>query len=87
LAWWNVAAVLSIFAVFAWWLCPSDSVVETQGSTSKALAMLDKVVMARWTTKNVRSQPGTPMVPGGYHLESGMVQVIAITKSQPHLRL
>lgn len=76
LVWGNVAAMLVLFAALGWWWYSSDPVVETQGTTRKAVAMLDKVVDARWSTKEVRLQGGAPMVPGEYHLESGMVQVL-----------
>lgn len=70
-----LAAVL-VFIAITGWRNPVEPSVEVPGTTSMAVAMLDRVVDAKWGMADGRPQLGDPLEPGELRLESGVVQVV-----------
>jgi len=74
---WAVAAVaLLLLTAIGWWRSTLLRSVDVPGTTSMAVAMLDRAVDAKWATAGERPQLGGPLEPGALRLESGMVQVV-----------
>src|SRR4051812_48520034 len=72
---WAVA-LAACFALLAAWgfqfLRPSDR----KGATSKAIAMLDRVVDAQWNQRDEIPRVGAPLEPGWLRLKSGLAQIV-----------
>src|SRR4051812_28351936 len=72
---WAVA-LAACFALLAAWgfqfLRPSDR----KGATSKAIAMLDRVVDAQWNQRDDAPRLGAPLEPGWLRLKSGLAQIV-----------
>lgn len=70
-----LAACLGVSAVLAWW--PGRGVVSTrEGTTSRAVAMLNRVVDAQWSADGIQPRVGAPIEPGWLRLESGLAQIV-----------
>ncbi|MES2569116.1 MAG: FecR domain-containing protein, partial [Verrucomicrobiota bacterium] len=69
-----VVALAACVAVLAggWWRTPWQS--DRKGTTSRAVAMLNQVVDAQWSSKAPRL--GAPLDPGWLQLKSGLAQVV-----------
>jgi hypothetical protein len=48
----------------------------TQGATSKAVAMLNRVVDAQWNAASEAPRLGAPLEPGWLRLQSGLAQIV-----------
>jgi len=69
------AACFALLATgwFAWQLSrPNDR----KGATSKAVAMLNRVVDAQWNTNMEAPRLGAPLEPGWLRLKSGLAQIV-----------
>src|SRR3954468_12674838 len=70
-----LAACVAVFAT-GWWalrfLQPSDR----KGTTSKAVAMLNRVVDAQWNQRDETPRLGAPLEPGWLRLKSGLAQIV-----------
>ena len=79
-----VASILGLAACVAllalgWWNLSSRTPsppAERQGTTSKAVAMLDRVVDAQWNQPGEAPRLGAPLEPGWLRLKSGLVQIV-----------
>jgi hypothetical protein len=69
------AACLGLMAVAVWGLWLRRAASRT-GSTSNAVAMLTRVVDARWDRHTQSLRPGSALEPGWLRLESGLAQVV-----------
>jgi hypothetical protein len=49
---------------------------ERKGATSKAVAMLDRVVDAQWDVSGTPPRPGAALEPGSLRLKSGLAQIV-----------
>ena len=54
------------------WSCPNDH----KGTTSKAVAMLNRVVEGQWNGSNQAPRLGAPLEPGSLRLKSGLAQIV-----------
>lgn len=70
-----LAACVAILAVGWWGLRPTQP-IERQGTTSKAVAMLDRAVDAQWNQSGEAPRLGAPLEPGWLRLKSGLVQIV-----------
>ena len=70
-----LAACLVLTAIGGWglWLRPSAT---RNGATSSAVAMLTRVVDARWSRNTAPVRVGSALAPGWLRLESGLAQVV-----------
>lgn len=59
-----------------WWGLQDRPTVERAGITSKAVAMLNRVVDAQWDQDDSTRQLGSPLEPGLLRLESGLAQIV-----------
>jgi hypothetical protein len=71
---WAWAAGLVLLLGAAWGFLPGRS--PRPGETSRAVAMLNRVVGARWKESERPPRLGAPLEPGTLHLESGLAQVV-----------
>ncbi len=67
------AAAVALIAA-GWWSLRQPA--ETVGTTSQAVAMLDRVVEAAWANGGAGPRLGAPLEPGILKLESGFAQVV-----------
>ena len=68
------ACLAMLLAGVGWWRRnPSTHRPE---ATSRAVAMLNRAVNARWNPENSGPQLGAPLEPGRLRLESGLVQIV-----------
>lgn len=81
-AWWKsmawtvaLAACLVLTALGVWNFWFRQPALRN-GATSKAVAMLTRVVDARWVSNAVPLRVGSALEPGWLRLESGLVQVV-----------
>lgn len=75
-AWtWAVAAAL-VFLTVGFWVLRPDSNGGKRGATSKAVALLNRVVDAQWEAGGPVPKLGAPLEPGWINLQSGMAQVV-----------
>ncbi|MCC6234755.1 MAG: FecR domain-containing protein [Verrucomicrobiales bacterium] len=75
-AWgWAVAAGIVLLVGAAWWLGLGRG-GHRRGETSRAVAMLNRVVNARWGGTERFPRLGTPLEPGRLLLESGLAQIV-----------
>jgi hypothetical protein len=70
-----LAACVAIFAI-AWWGLQPAPTTKRQGTTSKAVAMLDQAVDARWNLDGESPRLGAPLEPGWLRLKSGLAQIV-----------
>ena len=72
------AALAACFALLAagWWGFQLLRPDERKGATSKAVAMLDRVVDAQWSQRDEAPRLGAPLEPGWLRLRSGLAQVV-----------
>jgi hypothetical protein len=70
-----LASCVAIFAI-AWWGLRPTPPTERQGTTSKAVAMLDRAVDAQWNQSGEAPRLGAPLEPGWLRLKSGLAQVV-----------
>jgi hypothetical protein len=70
----SLAACFALLATGLWIFRPVRPVEGTP--TSKAVAMLDKTVDARWNNAGQIPRLGAPLEPGPLRLESGLAQVV-----------
>jgi hypothetical protein len=73
-----VLAIAACVAVLAagWWMLRLSPSSERQGATSKAVAMLSRVVDAQWNANTEAPRLGTPLEPGWLRLKSGLAQIV-----------
>ncbi len=74
---WAVALAAG-FALLAagWWGIRVWGPAERKGTTSKAVAMLNRAVDARWNQRGEIPRLGSPLDPGWLRLKSGLAQVV-----------
>lgn len=70
-----LAACLAVLAVGLWNLGRWRS-AERKGTTSEAVAMLNRAVDAQWSQDRAIPRVGAPLEPGWLRLESGLAQVV-----------
>jgi hypothetical protein len=68
-----LAACVALLAA-GWWALRHSHPGERQGTTSKAVAMLSRVVDAAWGAASPRL--GAPLEPGALRLKSGLAQIV-----------
>lgn len=74
---WAVALTAGLaLAAAAWWGLKARNSGERRGTTSTAVAMLNRVVDAEWLPGNEAPRSGAPLGPGWLRLDSGLVQVV-----------
>jgi hypothetical protein len=70
-----LAACLALLAA-GWWSLRTPQPSERKGTTSKAVAMLDRVVDPQWNPSGDAPRLGTPLEPGWLRIKSGLAQVV-----------
>jgi len=70
-----LAAGVALLAT-GWWGWRGWRQGERKGATSTAVAMLNRVVDARWASRDKSPRLGAPLEPGRLRLESGLAQVV-----------
>lgn len=70
-----LAACVALLAA-GWWGSRLAQPNERQGTTSKAVAMLARVVDAQWTQGGDAPRLGAPLEPGWLRLKSGLAQIV-----------
>ena len=70
-----LAACVAVAAV-GWWGVEHSRSGDRKGTTSKAVAMLNLVIDAQWSSAGDTLQPGSPLDPGWLRLKSGLAQVV-----------
>ncbi len=70
-----LAAGIAILLAAAWW-AGSSSLRNRRGETSRAVAMLNRTVHARWDRQEQIPKLGGPLEPGLLRLESGLAQIV-----------
>jgi hypothetical protein len=70
-----VAACLALLAAGGWWLRPAFT-GGRPGAASRAVAILNRVVDARWSGPDPAPRLGAPLEPGLLRLKSGLVQIV-----------
>jgi hypothetical protein len=70
-----MAAGLALLLAGRWWL-GHGRFGDRQGATSRAVAMLNRVVDARWNPPDRPSRLGAPLEPGRLRLDSGLAQIV-----------
>jgi ferric-dicitrate binding protein FerR (iron transport regulator) len=73
-----VVALATCVAILAagWWGLRPTQPTERQGTTSKAVAMLDRAVDAQWNQGGEAPRLGAPLEPGWLRLNSGLAQIV-----------
>ena len=71
----SLAACVALLAG-GWWGWREWRQDERKGATSKAVAMLNGVVDAQWTSRDEAPRLGAPLDPGWLRLKSGLAQVV-----------
>ena len=74
---WGIA-LAACFALLAtgWWAMRVSHPSERKGTTSKAVAMLNRVVDAQWNQHDETPRLGAPLEPGWLRLKSGLAQIV-----------
>jgi hypothetical protein len=62
--------------LMGWWALRFSHPDERQGTTSKAVAMLNRVVDAQWNASTGAPRLGAPLEPGTLRLKSGLAQIV-----------
>jgi hypothetical protein len=70
-----LAACVALLAT-GWWALRFSHPGERQGATSKAVAMLNRVVDAQWNQRDEAPRLGAPLEPGWLRLKSGLAQIV-----------
>jgi hypothetical protein len=70
-----LAACIAMLAT-GWWALRLSHPSERQGTTSKAVAMLDRVVDAQWNHRDEAPRLGAPLEPSWLRLKSGLAQIV-----------
>ena len=70
-----LAACLTLLTS-GWWALRLSQSSERKGVTSKAVAMLDRVVDAQWNANAEAPRLGGPLEPGWLRLKSGLAQIV-----------
>ena len=70
-----LAACVALLAT-GWWALRFSHPGERQGTTSKAVAMLNRVVDAEWNQQDKAPRLGAPLEPGWLRLQSGLAQIV-----------
>jgi len=70
-----LAACVALLAT-GWWAFRFTHRSERQGTTSKAVAMLNRVVDAQWNAASEVPRLGAPLEPGSLRLQSGLAQIV-----------
>ena len=74
---WAIALTAGLALVAAgWWGLSSRNPSARRGTTSTAVAMLNRVVDAEWQPGAEAPSPGAPLEPGWLRLESGLAQIV-----------
>jgi len=72
----GIAAGFALFAVAGWWKGRTSIATVAAAPTSRAVAMLDQTVEARWSTGQDSPRLGAPLDPGWLRLKSGLAQIV-----------
>ena len=59
-----------------WWGVSRLQSGDRKGTTTKAVAMLDRAVDAQWDQGNKSPRLGAPLEPGWLRLKSGLAQIV-----------
>jgi hypothetical protein len=70
-----LAACIALLAA-GWWMFRLSHSSDGKGATSKAVAMLNRVVDAQWQTDSEAPRLGVPLEPGWLRLKSGLAQIV-----------
>ena len=70
-----LAACVALLAT-GWWALQFPHWTARKGATSKAVAMLNRVVDAQWNQRNETPRLGAPLEPGWVRLRSGLAQIV-----------
>ena len=70
-----LAACVALLAA-GWWAFRFTHRSERQGTTSKAVAMLNRIVDVQWHAANEGPRLGAPLEPGWLRLKSGLAQIV-----------
>jgi len=74
---WAVALAASVaLLATGWFALRLSSRSDRKGTTSKAVAMLNRVVDARWSGSGEVPRLGAPLEPGWLRLKSGLAQIV-----------
>lgn len=74
---WLLALAASITLIATgWWVMRVWLPGERAGTTSKAIAMLNQAVGARWSASGESPRLGAPLEPGPLRLQSGLAQIV-----------
>ena len=74
---WGIAlAACATILASGWWIGRGPQQDERKEATSKAVAMLSKVVDAQWGSPDDAPQLGAPLDPGLLRLKSGLAEVV-----------
>jgi len=73
-----ILALAACVALLAggWWTLRLAHPRERRGTTSKAIAMLNRVVDAQWNQGGEAPRLGAPLEPGSLRLKSGLAQIV-----------
>ena len=74
-AWLALAACVALLAT-GWWVVQVSLPSGRKGATSKAVAMLNRVVDAQWIQGGDTPRLGAPLEPGWLRLKSGLAQIV-----------
>jgi hypothetical protein len=69
-------AACAALLLIGWWVLRFSHPSERQRTTSKAVAMLNRVVDAQWNQRDEAPRLGAPLEPGWLRLKSGFVQIV-----------
>jgi len=70
-----IAACVALLAT-GWWALRFSRPSERKGATSKAVAMLSRVVEPQWNANTEAPRLGAPLEPGLLRLKSGLAQIV-----------
>jgi len=74
---WILALAAGVALLAAgWWALRFSHSSERKGTTSKAVAMLNRVLDAQWNQRDEAPRLGAPLEPGWLRLKSGLAQIV-----------
>jgi len=74
---WPLALAAGVALLAAgWWGLRFSHPTDRKGTTSKAVAMLDRAVDAQWNSRDEAPRLGAPLEPGWLRLKSGLAQMV-----------